>query len=139
MGGCLDCTYGIYRCVHKHHQPTLSLTPPPFPITITTTYPRYSSGIGAAATSASILCHTCEKSDTDFKHTGQDSMPFRCMSEKHSECMVWPQRNTEVGRIESNRNSKQMGQLWCMLFSTHLWLSWVWGQVDEGGLGRMKG
>lgn len=87
------------------------------------THPRYSSGMGAAATSASMLRQTWEQSDTDLRQTGHDSMPLRCMSAKHSEWMVCPQRSTEVGRMESKRNSKQIGQLWCMLFSTHLWLS----------------
>ena len=37
--------------------------------------------------------------------------------------MVWPQGITLMGFIDSKRNSKQTGQLWCMLFSMHTWLS----------------
>ena len=46
----------------------------------------------------------------------------RRLTRTHCVCIVCPQRSTVVGSTLSNRNSKQMGQFWCIARSTHWWL-----------------
>ena len=54
---------------------------------------------------------------------GQDRWPARPSSRRQAAWIVCPHGSTVICFVESNRYSKQTGQFWCMLFSTHTWLS----------------
>lgn len=79
----------------------------------------YASGIGVSATCWSRISQYLDKSQIDFEHTGHVNLKCCSISFKQSKCIVCPQRNTLISFIESNRYSKQTGQLWCMALSTH--------------------
>ena len=62
------------------------------------------------------------------------------LTRTHWVWMVCPQRSTVVGSTDSKRNSKQMGQFWCIARSTHWWLPCNGGgrrrrtqRVQDGG------
>lgn len=48
--------------------------------------------------------------------------PHPGLTRTHCVWMVCPHLSTVVGSTDSNRNSKQMGQFWCIARSTHWWL-----------------
>jgi len=90
--------------------------------TILTRTRAYSSGIGVAAISASRRAHTPDMSHMEREQVGQ--VNWWCAKSERKQCswMVWPQPSTDTGRMLSNRNCRQTGQLLCVLRSTQVWL-----------------
>ena len=97
--------------------------PPQSLQSVETTQAAYSGGMGVAATSSSTRRHTGARSAYERRQVGQASWRWRSISFRQSEWMVCPHGSTAVGRTESNKYSKQTGQLWRIEFSTHTWLS----------------